>query len=117
MAATLGLLAIGPVLGCASLQSVPLSLDPTPMVVYVDGEPLEDGAPETVSLRTDRPHVLYFKREGYRPQQVVLESGTDATGELRLKPNRVEIRLAPIRSQGRQLEVELEPRDEGAGSR
>jgi hypothetical protein len=79
------------------------------MVVYVDGEPLDEPAPREVSLRADRPHVLFFKREGYRPQRVVLESDAQPGGEPRLRPERIAIRLQPLESRGRQLEVQLEP--------
>ena len=59
---------------CAPTQVVPLRLEPVPLTIYVDGERLESSAPEHLKLRADQPHVLFFKREGYQPAQVVLRS-------------------------------------------
>jgi hypothetical protein len=98
---------VATMLGCAPIQIVPLELRPVPLTIFVDGEELEDGSPVQLELRADRPHVLFFKKEGYRSEQLVLESRLVA-GKPKLEPERVSIRLAPLTSTGRSLKMELD---------
>jgi hypothetical protein len=95
-------------LGCVPTQIVPLELRPAPLTIFVDGEELEDGSPVQLELRADRPHVLFFKKEGYRSEQLILESRVVA-GKPQLEPERVRVHLAPIVSTGRSLKMELDP--------
>ena len=92
--------------GCAPKQVIPLDVSPPPSEVYLDKQPL-DGAPRELELRADRDHTLFFKKPGYRPELVVLES-LEVDGEERLVPERVELRLRPLASGTQQIEVELE---------
>jgi len=100
-------------LGCAPKQLIPLDVSPAPSQVYLDKEPLEE-SPSELELRADRDHTLFFKREGYRSELVVLET-REIDGKERLVPDRVELRLRPLRSGTRDLEVELEAEGEGEG--
>ncbi len=95
-------------LACAPLQRVPLDLSPEGVRVYVDGVRVERPPPAGLELRADRPHVLFFKKEGHRPQQVVLRAVDLAGGQHRLEPERVAIQLVPLVPRGLDLEVELE---------
>jgi hypothetical protein len=92
--------------GCAPLQVVELSVDPPPTSVYVDGEAI-DPVPGALELRADRDHKLYFKRDGYRPELVVLRSQAGEAGP-RLEPGRVEARLRPLSGHARDVEIEQE---------
>jgi hypothetical protein len=74
--------------------------------LYVDGE-LQAALPEEIELRADRDHVLYFKKPGYAPELVVLES-RDRDGRPRLEPGAVRVELAPRAGTGRELEIETE---------
>ncbi len=97
--------------GCATQQVVPLSIEPAPVEVYVDGRLADGRPPESLSLRADRSHVVLVRRAGYLSQQVVLESIREG-GETRLVPDRISLRLVSERSQGRRLQVELDPADD-----
>jgi hypothetical protein len=92
--------------GCAPKQVVPVDVIPAPSQVYLDKKPL-DALPNELVLRADRDHTLFFKREGYRSELVVLET-RKIDGEERLVPERVELRLRLLTSGTRDLEVELE---------
>jgi hypothetical protein len=74
-------------LGCASKQRVDLDCVPHEVSVYVDGRKLEK-TPESIELRKDKPHTVFFKGGGYQPQMVVLRS-EDVDGEKRLSPPEV----------------------------
>ena len=74
-------------LGCASKQRIALDCVPHEVSVYVDGRKLEQN-PESIELRKDKAHTVFFKGGGYRPQMVVLHS-EDVDGEARLSPSEV----------------------------
>ena len=95
------------VAGCAPSQRVPLIVEPGSAAIYVDGELLAGATPDVLELQANRPHVLFFKHEGYRSEQVVLRSEKTAEGH-RLTPGEVSVRLQPLRSQGRSLRVEID---------
>jgi hypothetical protein len=97
--------------GCAAQQIVPLSIEPAPVEVFVDGRLAASGQPESLSLRVDRSHVVLVRRAGYQSRQVVLESVRQG-GEVRLTPDAIALRLVPERSQARRLQVELDPADD-----
>lgn len=97
--------------GCVSPQVVPISVEPAPVEVYVDGELAAGRPPESLSLRPDRSHVVLVRRAGYVTQQIVLESVRE-DGAPRLAPARISLRLVPEQRPGRRLEVELDPADD-----
>jgi hypothetical protein len=98
-------------IGCAPRQVVPLSLTPADLTVFVDSRPIEGAPPDHLALRADRPHVLFFRKVGYRPEQVVLRSER-VGGEPKLSPARIDVRLERLAPVGRRLEVELEDESE-----
>ncbi len=78
--------AVAALFACAPKQRIPLDACVTEQViVFVDGRLLEH-APDSVELRSDEPHKLYFKRPGEPPHLVVLEAGSDDEGRPRLLP-------------------------------
>jgi hypothetical protein len=77
-------IAVAVALGCASKQRVALDCVPHEVSVYVDGRKLEK-TPESIELRKDEAHTVFFKGGGYPPQMVVLRS-EDVNGEARLLP-------------------------------
>jgi len=93
-------------LGCAPLQVVPLEVEPAPGSLHVDGQEVVP-VPRTLELRADRDHKLYFKRDGYRPELIVLRSLEDESGP-HLVPARVQARLRPLAGGGRDLTIETE---------
>ena len=98
----LALLAVG---GCAHKQTIRLDCVPKDVTIYLDKVPLER-VPDSVALRTDQPHVLFFKGEGYEPVMVVLELEETADGPA-LSPRDLcfELNLAKRK---RELEIEIE---------
>lgn len=72
----LALLTVG---ACAHKQTIRLDCVPKDVTIYLDKVPL-DRVPDSIALRTDRPHVLFFKGEGYEPVMVVLDIEETADG-------------------------------------
>lgn len=93
------------VLGCqAPTQSLRLELEPADSRVYVDGDELAAGT-RVVKLRSDRAHVVLVKRDGYRPQQWVIESRR-VDGEPRLDPSQLTLRLEPLVPKEREIRIQ-----------
>jgi hypothetical protein len=95
------LLAVG---GCAHKQTIRLDCVPKDVTIYLDKVPL-DSVPDSVDLPTDRPHVLFFRGEGYEPTMVVLDVEETADGPA-LSPRDLcfELNLAKRK---RELEIEI----------
>ncbi len=96
------LLTIG---ACAHKQTIRLDCVPKDVTIYLDKVPL-DHVPDSVALRTDQPHVLFFKGEGYEPMMVVFDTEETADGPA-LSPRDLcfELNLAKRK---RELEIEIE---------
>ncbi len=86
------------------VQQVPLHLTPSDARVFVDGSELAPGT-ASVELRSDRPHVVLARRDGYLPAQVVLESRSSAGGTT-LEPAELRIELQPVVPKERSLRIE-----------
>ncbi len=104
--AILGALALVLAVGCAHKQRVPLDCVPEQVTVYVDGRALEE-TPEALELAANRPHTVMFRRPGYRPQMVVLRSGTGDDGGPALAPAQLCVELVPV-AMNRDLVLEVE---------
>ena len=98
-------------MACAPTQIVPVSMEPVPMSVFVDGQRLPGTGSQKVQLKSDRAHVFLFKKEGYRSQQVVLRSepGPDRP---RLEPEEIRVQLIPIEGRKPEIAVSLDPIEE-----
>jgi hypothetical protein len=91
--------------GCAHTQAYPLDCVPRGVTVYLDKAAL-DRVPDSIDLRTDRPHVLFFKGEGYESMMVVLEPEETADGPA-LSPRDVCSEFNLVK-RSRKLEIEVE---------
>lgn len=87
------------------LDGKPLDRAPADVKVFVDGAPVDD-ASESIDLRTDRPHVLFIKGEGYEPAMVVLEIEETEDGPA-LSPRDLCLGL-DLTKRSRKLEIEVE---------
>ena len=98
-------------LACAPTQVVPVTVEPAPMAVFVDGRRLPEATSQNVELKSDRAHVFLFKKEGYQSQQVVLRSepGPDRP---RLQPDQIQVQLIPIEGRKPDIAVSLDPIEE-----
>ena len=98
-------LALIAVVACAHKQTIRLDCVPKDVTIYLDKVPL-DQVPDAVALRADRPHVLFFKGEGYEPTMVVLDVEDTPDGPA-LSPGDLcfELNLAKRK---RELEIEIE---------
>lgn len=94
-------------LGCAAKQAIPLHCIPEEVVVYVDGELLEEH-PDVLELSVNEPHKLYFTRPGHEPQLIVLHSRASEDGRAELTPADVCVELTPV-GLGRELTIEIDP--------
>jgi hypothetical protein len=92
--------------GCASKQRIALDCVPHEVEVYVDGRKLEE-TPESIELRKDRAHTVFFKGGGYRPHMVVLNS-EDVDGEPQLSPADVCTEAVFVETQP-EVQIEVEP--------
>lgn len=104
-AAVLPILITSGLVGCAPKQPIPLDLGPMPLVVYLDGERLEE-IPEELVLRANRDHTLFVKREGYRPQLVILTT-REVGGKARLHPESISLELKRKTDTTKQLTIEF----------
>ena len=93
-------------LGCAAKQRVSLECVPREVHVYVDGRSLDPGT-ESIDLRSDRAHTVFFKGGGYAPQMVVLESYESKNGA-RLSPAEVCSQTAFVPTSP-QVEIQVAP--------
>lgn len=90
-----GLLAVL-ALGCHTppVQRVSLHIEPADARVFIDGKAVAPGT-ASAELRSDLPHIVLVKRDGYRPAQTVLETRS-VEGRPRLDPAEVRLRLDPL---------------------
>ncbi len=100
------LLLVAPVLGCAPTQMVALHAGPEPLVLFVDGERL-DRIPPELELKATADHTLFFQREGYRSQLIVVRT-SEREGEPRLEPAAVQVRLKRVARSGPEISVEVD---------
>ena len=97
--------AISLLLGCqAPVQRVPLDVEPAGARIFVDGDAIE-GSPDALDLRSDVPHVIHVERDGYRAEQMVLETRPDERGT-RLEPGEIRLRLEPVVPTEREIRIE-----------
>ena len=98
-------LALLAVCACAHKQTIPLDCVPKDVTIYLDRVPLER-VPDSIDLPADRPHVLFFKGEGYEPVMVVLETEETEDGPVLLPRDLCfELNLA---KRERDLEIQIE---------
>jgi len=99
------LVALG-ALGCAAVQFVGVETDPPGAQIYLDGK-LVGTTPRQLKVSREKDHMLYLKREGYRPEPVVLEKHEANDGVDFLTPADVVRRLSPGPSSDPELERKL----------
>ena len=99
-------IALACLVGCAPTQMIGLAVEPEPVVMFVDGERVDELPPE-IELTANRDHTVFFKREGYRSQLVVLRT-SERDGVDRLSPEKIELRLKRVTDSTPGITVELE---------
>jgi hypothetical protein len=102
----LALAAAAGLFACASKQRIALACVPEEVVVYVDGERLDE-VPSELALRRDQPHTLYFKGPDIVPELIVLNSD-EVSGKARLSPDEVCVKPRYLKVQ-RELQLEIDP--------
>jgi hypothetical protein len=90
---------------CAPNQKIALDCLPEDVVIYVDGDRLEE-TPSAIELRRDRPHTLYFKGANLVPELVVLDS-EEIEGKATLSPSEVCVKPRYVHVR-RELEMEID---------
>ncbi len=90
---------------CAPKQKIHLDCVPQDVTIYVDRDPLPD-VPDSIDLRADQSHVLFFKGGGYKPAMVVLDSEEGADGPA-LSPRDICVELNLV-ERSRELQIEIE---------
>lgn len=100
--------------GCTAYQNVSIESDPPGAEIFLDGKPVGQ-TPLKLSVSRDLDHSVYLKKEGYRPELVVLEKHEANDGIDYLTPADVAKHLAPGPSSDpeleRRLRLEVEERD------
>ena len=96
---------------CGHYQTIGVETDPPGAQVYLDGNPVAK-TPATLQVGRDRAHTIYLKREGYKPELVVLDRHTATDGIDYLTPADVTKRMNPGPSSDpemeRRLKIEVE---------
>src|SRR5262245_1514003 len=100
LAAALGLTA------CSHYQNIGVESDPVGAQIYLDGQPVAK-TPATLAVGRDKAHTIYLKREGYKPELVVLERHSATDGIDYLTPADVTKRLNPGPSSDPEMEKRL----------
>jgi hypothetical protein len=98
-------------IGCAQYQYVNVQSQPEGAEVFLDKQRV-GVTPLELRIDRTRAHAVYVKREGYRPELVVLEMQRAPGGLPFLTPPDVELRLVPGEAnpdQERDLEIEVDP--------
>ena len=90
---------------CAPKQKIPLDCVPEEVVIYVDGNRLDE-MPSVLELRSDQPHTLYFKGSDFAPELVVLTS-EEVEGKAKLSPAEVCVKPRYIGVK-RELKMEID---------
>ena len=103
---TVATLVAGLGLACAHYQNVGVETDPPGAQIYLDGH-LVGTTPKQVRVSRDKAHMVYLKREGYRPEPVPLELHKAQDGIDFLTPADVVKRLSPGPSSDPDLERSL----------
>ena len=91
---------------CAHYQNIGVQSDPSGANVYLDGE-LVGKTPTQLEVGRDRAHTVYLKREGYRPELVLLQHHDANDGIDFLTPADIAKRLSPGPSSDPELERQL----------
>lgn len=92
--------------GCTATQMVGLDVGPEPLVIFVDGKRLAQVPPE-IELTAESDHTLFFQREGYVSQLIVLRTA-EVAGKAYLEPAQVKLQLRPDTATAPNLSVEVE---------
>lgn len=92
--------------GCAAYQNVGIESDPPGAQIYLDGK-LAGVTPLELQVGRDSAHTVYLKKEGYKPELVVLDKHDTADGLDFLTPADVTRRLSPGPSSDPELERRL----------
>lgn len=100
--------------GCAAYQNVGIESDPPGAEIYLDGKPVGQ-TPQTLRVPRDAAHTVYLKKEGYRPELVVLEKRAAKDGIDYLTPADVVRRLSVGPSSDPELERRLQIEVEKGG--
>ena len=91
---------------CAAYQNVAIESDPPGAEIFLDGKSV-GSTPQNLRVSREQPHTVYLKKEGYRPELVVLEKH-DANDDIDyLTPADVVKRLSPGPSSDPELERRL----------
>ena len=101
-----GLLAAALACGCSHYQYIGVQSDPPGATVYLDGEAVGK-TPTELEVGRDGAHTVYLKREGYKPELVLLEHHEANDGIDFLTPADVAKRLSPGPSSDPELERQL----------
>ncbi len=92
--------------GCAAYQNVAIESDPPGAEIYLDGKSV-GSTPQNLRISREQPHTVYLKKEGFRPELVVLEKHDAVDGIDYLTPADVVKRLSPGPSSDPELERRL----------
>jgi hypothetical protein len=97
-------------LGCVGTQMIGLDVGPQPLVLFIDGDPIDE-IPESIELTANRDHTLFFQREGYRSQLIIVRT-LERDGDDYLSPGRIDLRLKRVAETDPNVKVELDESEE-----
>ena len=92
--------------GCSAYQNIAIESDPPGAEIFLDGKSVGQ-TPQNLRVPRDLDHTVYLKKDGYRPELVVLEKHEANDGIDYLTPADVAKRLSPGPSSDPELERRL----------
>ena len=92
--------------GCSAYQNFSIESDPPGAEIFLDGKSV-GATPQSLRVSREQAHTVYLKKEGYRPELVVLEKHDANDGIDYLTPADVMKRLSPGPSTDPELERRL----------
>jgi hypothetical protein len=91
---------------CASYQNIAIESEPAGAEIFLDGKSV-GATPQSLRISREQAHTVYLKKEGFRPELVVLEKHDANDGIDFLTPPDVVKRLAPGPSSDPEMERRL----------
>jgi hypothetical protein len=93
---------------CAGHQVLAVRSDPEAAQIFVDGE-LVGETPARLALRRELDHVVFLKKEGYRPELALVHTNRSPDGLAYLTPWEIDVRLLALDDPAaRDLEIQTE---------
>lgn len=83
-----------------AFQRVNVRTEPAGADIFLDGDLVKKKTPAGLEMSTLQDHKVYLKKEGYRPELVVVERKRTKDGVVYLSPPDISVALQSLASEG-----------------